>query len=450
MGNVIILPASEAQFIIGPPVTDPYLVYNPGHNKLIITTLTHQIGNLLPDVSDEAACSFAQHWGTDTAEWKKIRVYNTMRRVISTVTSRVFVGLPIFRDPALLDAGMSFAQDFAQDVPLASQVLRVLWKPMRAVVAPLITLPNRIHTNRFYRILKPEIERRLRDYNARITDGESKMATPSRNDFLQWFIKQAKELGDPYMYHTKTLSGRVLLLNFAGIHTSSSSITHVILDLVSSKQEYIAQLRAEISSVLASQGGQWNKRALAKMDKLDSVLRESARLNSFVTIGLSRLVVSEEGMTTPSAVHIPKGCGVNTHSYAVLHDPEVYPDAQQFQPFRFTERREDESVERHLHPSHQWIGIAIDPSNQRISTNRARNAFPTTSNEYLVFGHGRNACPGRFFAANMLKLMLGYLVMNYDFEMQESRPKNMWIGVNRVPPMQATIKVRRREKAWSR
>lgn len=44
----------------------------------------------------------------------------------------------------------------------------------------------------------------------------------------------------------------------------------------------------------------------------------------------------------------------------------------------------------------------------------------------------------------MLKLMLGYLVMNYDFEMQESRPKNIWIGVNRVPPMQATIKVRRR------
>ncbi|KAH6989850.1 putative cytochrome P450 [Ilyonectria destructans] len=441
MGNVIILPASETQFVVDRPdhilnmhehtiqslqldytVMDPYLIHNPVHNKLIVTTLTNQIGNLVPDVSDETAWSFAQHWGTDTTEWKEVCVYSTMRKVIGSVTNRVFVGLPTCRDPALLDAGMAFAQD----IPLASQVLRVFWKPVRAVVAPLVTLSNRIHTNRFYRLLKPEIERRLQEYDARHKDPESKMATPNRNDFLQWSINQAKESGDPYMYHPKTLSGRVLLLNFAAIHTSSFSITHAILDLVSSKQEYIAELRAQISSVLAEHGGQWNKRALAKMHKLDSVLRESARLNSFVTIGLRRLVVAEEGMTTPSGVRIPKGCVVSVHSYPVLQDPQVYSDAQQFQPFRFAERRQDESVEY---------------------VKRARNAFATTSNCYLVFGQGRNACPGRFFAANKLKLMLGHLVMNYDFEMQESRPRNMWFGLRRVPPMQATIKVRRREKA---
>ncbi|KAH8650437.1 cytochrome P450 [Ilyonectria robusta] len=418
MGNMIILPASETQFVVDQPdrilnihehtiqslqldytVMDPYLIHNPVHNKLIVTTLTNQIGNLVPDVSDETAWSFAQHWGTDTTEWKEVCVYDTMRKVIGSVTNRVFVGLPTCRDPALLDAGMAFAQD----IPLASQVLRVFWKPVRVVVAPLVTLPNRIHTNRFYRLLKPEIERRLQEYDPRHKDPESKMATPNRNDFLQWSINQAKESGDPYMYHPKTLSGRVL-----------------------SKQEYIAELRAEISSVLAEHCGQWNKRALAKMHKLDSVLRESARLNSFVTIGLSRLVVAEEGMTTPSGVRIPKGCVVSVHSYPVLQDPQVYPDAQQFQPFRFAEWRQDENVE---------------------DIKRARNAFATTSNCYLVFGHGRNACPGRFFAANKLKLMLGHLAMNYDFDMQESRPRNMWFGLRRVPPMQATIKVRRRERA---
>ena len=70
----------------------------------------------------------------------------------------------------------------------------------------------------------------------------------------------------------------------------------------------------------------------------------------------------------------------------------------------------------------------------------------TTSADYLPFGHGRHACPGRFFVANELQLLLAYMVLNYDIEPLAERPQGIMVGENSFPPMKASIKVRRRKE----
>ncbi|RYP42011.1 hypothetical protein DL767_000642 [Monosporascus sp. MG133] len=72
---------------------------------------------------------------------------------------------------------------------------------------------------------------------------------------------------------------------------------------------------------------------------------------------------------------MPRDTTAVAPSYPVLQDSAVYPDAQMFPPFRFAEQRRDETVEY---------------------VKGADKAFVTTGDEYLVFGHGRSACPGRF------------------------------------------------------
>ncbi|KAK1834891.1 cytochrome P450 [Podospora conica] len=438
-GDMVMLPRSEIQFVVDQPdavlcmhtqvldslqadyvFADPSLVRNPLHHKLITTTLTNQIGNLVPDVAEETAFSFEKEWGSDT-EFTEICLYETMCRVIGSVTNRVFVGKPSCRDPELLRLGMKYAKF----VPTTGQFLRLVPKPLRTIVGPIASIPAHICTRQFEAVLRPEIQRRLADYDARQRDPEDKSLAPVPNDFLQWCLQQAKETGDPSMWTTATLASRVLLLNFAAIHTSAFSITSAILDLVFSKQEYVDELRVEIEQVLAEHGGEWNKRALAKMVKLDSVMRESSRLNSFVTVGLSRRVVAPGGVTTPSGVQVPQGATVVVPSYTVMQDGDVYPDPHEFKPFRFAEQRSDESVE--------YI-------------KRAAKSFATTSNDYLAFGHGRGACPGRFFAANELKLMLAHMVLSYDLEIKGpgGRPRNTWFGLIRIPPMAATIRIKRR------
>lgn len=398
-GTVVVLPPSDTQWVVDAPetqlsmhdqisenfqldytVVDQDLMHRPLHYPLIVTTLTSQTGNLVPDVIDETDVQFKQEWGTDTSEWKEVPVYGSMHKIISKVTNRVFVGLPTCRDPGLTEN----ARKYAQCVPVSAYLLRCTPKWLKPFVAPFITLRGRWHTYQFCKIIKPTIEQRLKEFDARQGDPESNKT--ARNDWLEWSIKQAKEIGDPSLWTPRKLGERILVLNFAAIHTTSMTITGAILDIVCcNKPEYIDELRQEISSVLAEHGGQWNKRALAKMHKLDSTLRESTRLNSIVSLGIGRKVMAKEGLDTPSGVHVDYWRTVMVPHYSVLHDKNVYgEDADQFKPFRFSEQRADESVNY---------------------VQRARKAFPTTSTEFLAFGHGKHACPGRFFATNEIKLL---------------------------------------------
>lgn len=447
----ILLPAKNTKFVIDKPenvlslhesamdsLQSDYtmgerLIREPVHHPLIVTTLTNQTGNLIPDLAEETENSLDELWGTDTGEWRDVCVYTSLQKSIGRVTNRIFVGKPVCRDPELLKQGIALAMD----IPLSSQLLRLFPEFIRPLAAAVLMIPNRIHQRAFFKVLRPTIEQRLREYDERHRDPEKNKALgPEPNDFLQWLVNQAKEMGDPYHMKPSTLALRVQVLNFASIHTSSFAITGAILDLVASRKEIIDELRDEIRTVLAAHGGKWNKRALAQMEKLDSCFRESQRVNSFVTLGLGRRVVAKDGVTTPEGLHIPRGNQVCVPGYAMHHDPEVYEAPDEFRPFRFSDMRKVA----------EGNGAAAEDKEaaQASYLSRARKQWATTTNDFLGFGHGRGACPGRFFAAAELKLMLAHLVLNYDFEIMEKRPRNMWFALNRVPPMEQTIRVKRR------
>ncbi|KAI1743146.1 cytochrome P450 [Xylaria scruposa] len=401
-------------------LSDKYVLTHPLHKKLITTTLTNQVGPLLPELADETIVGFESQWGNDTDNFREISVWDTVGRVIGCATNRVFVGLPCCRDPKLLDAGYAYARS----LPVSATLLGWVWEPARPLMAPLITLQTRMYERNFAQVILPEIERRLREY-----DIAGKSNKKKKNDFLQWSIEQAKDSGDPEMWKPRTLASRILLMNMVSIHTSSLTFTNVLLDLVSSKPEYIEELRNEVATVLNETGGVWTKATLAKLVKLDSVFRESARLNTSVAVGLRRKIIAPEGITTPSGVHIPCGNVVAVPSFAVLTDEKIYPDADKFLPFRFVHQRLE-------------INTGDRPKDH---TDSSRLSFYATSINYLAFGNGRQACPGRFFAASELKLMLAYILMNFDLEMLDDRPKGKWIGVLRTPATGASIRVRKKK-----
>ncbi|KAK7999134.1 hypothetical protein PG991_014809 [Apiospora marii] len=408
-------------------VMDPQLVINPVHHDLVKGVMTRETGNLVPELFDEIQHGVGEFYGSEPRVTKEVTVYATVQQLVCRITNRVFVGLPLCRNEELLKNGIAFAMD----IPITANMLKFVWQPLRPLAALVLALPNRIHTNRFIGILRPEVERRVANYDARKADPETKAAEKVPNDLLRWSINQAKASGDPYLCRTYSLASRVLLLNFASIHTSSFAMTHVLFDLAANDPAYIEELRREIKTVLAENHDVWDKRILQKMLKLDSTMRESGRMNSMVTFATSRLVVDPEGITTPSGVHIPPGVVVSGPAYPVFHDEAIYPDPHTFKPFRFAEIRQQPSE-----------GGAAGEKGTYVQ--RARQAFATTSPEYVAFGHGRHACPGRFFAATELKLMLAFIILHYDIERIEQRPGNTWFAANRVPPMKATLKVTRR------
>ena len=80
------------------------------------------------------------------------------------------------------------------------------------------------------------------------------------------------------------------------------------------------------------------------------------------------------------------------------------------------------------------------------------NMYGKCDPSLLVFHLTENApdiySPGRFFAANELKAMMAYIVMNYDIELEDKsgRPPNMYIGTATVPNPKAKVKFRARQK----
>jgi hypothetical protein len=53
--------------------------------------------------------------------------------------------------------------------------------------------------------------------------------------------------------------------------------------------------------------------------------------------------------------------------------------------------------------------------------------------------------PGRFFAANQMKLTLAHIALHYEIEQLPERPENLWFVSSMGPPFSQTIRVRRRK-----
>ncbi|KAK1975429.1 cytochrome P450, partial [Colletotrichum cereale] len=374
------------------------LAYDSLHVHLISIKLTRETRNLIPIMCDETRCSVDEPWGLDSDEWKETDAMPTVQHMIAQVVGRVFFGAPMCRNKRLQDSSLAFTQD----VPLSAMLLRLTWRPLRPILAPILTIPNRIHLAQFYGILKTELARRLSLYDLRQKGHETNIEKP--NDFLQWSIQQAKMLDDPQHYQPYALARRLMIVNFCSIHPSSLVIMNA-LDDITKNPEQIDELLREITEVLAHHGGCWSRGAVADMTKLNSAMRESQRLNNGNFITFVRKVVQPDGITTPTGLHLPYGTILGVPGYGMHQDEDIYPNPNDYNPFRFSEIGTTQNIP---------VDEKGDGQSEKSSGRRTRHSWVTTSPQYTPFGQGRYACPRRFFALTKLKILLAYLISNYD------------------------------------
>lgn len=108
-------------------------------------------------------------------------------------------------------------------------------------------------------------------------------------------------------------------------------------------------------------------------------------------------------------------------------DPDVYKRPEEFDAWRYVKLADQTGDRNH------WL-------------------FVTTSPDQIGFGHGVHACPGRFFAANEIKITSTFMLLRYDWKIEgiEQRRKErklsiVYIGDNCFLDPKIKVEFKRRE-----
>lgn len=329
-------------------------------------------------VAEEVDSGFREEL-PDCQDWTRVALNKHLLRIVAKVSGRIFVGPELCRTEEYIDMGINYTVEISN----ASRAIAMTKPSERDAKAPHLPEVKQLDARRKQAMdfLLPVVEARKK---VMAEDSGSEMP----NDVLQWILNSQSRYGDKSI---KELAETQLGLTFAAIHTTTMTTTNVFYTLAAFP-EYVPELRDEIRTVLAEHGT-FTSAALQQMKKLDSFLREVMRVTPLSYISFHRKTLQPFVLSTGEL--IPAGVTIQIAAEPAMSDGIERPE--DFDPWRSYRLREQQGLE------------GVD----RASAGAA-NQMVTVSPNNLTFGYGRHACPGRFFAVNEIKMILGRAILDYD------------------------------------
>jgi len=136
---------------------------------------------------------------------------------------------------------------------------------------------------------------------------------------------------------------------------------------------------------------------------------------------MRRLVTQD--IVLSNGLRLKKGTRFHVDSYW-MRDSTYYDDPERWVPFRFAEMREHEDTQK-----------------------KASAQLVSPSIQHLGFGYGSHSCPGRFFAATEVKVILCFLMISYDWKLAPGTVvKPMEMGLISTSNLKTRILIKKREK----
>ncbi|KAK8101942.1 cytochrome p450 protein [Apiospora kogelbergensis] len=342
-------------------------------------------------------------------DWTPHNAFYLLMPLVSRLMARVLVGPELWDSDEWHGVIMAYfqaggeASRHVRDTypPWLRWTSRYLDKNVKAIYAT---------RRRGQEILKPVIEARL----AEATGSGSAPARghgPRFQDGIGWLVDSY--MTDNHFVQTDHIMQDQAFLVAASIHSISLTALSALLDLVD-HADAIAEIREEIATVFAEHGG-WTRQSLAALRLLDSFMKESQRFNNFQYNTMQRLAVVD--YTFKDGLRIPAGTSIVVPSRLLGRDPDLHGrDADKFDAKRWLRRREQGDATK-FH-------------------------FASLQDDMLPWGSGPHACPGRFLAQDMIKLVLVHLLTQYDLKFPEGvegRPADIPENTNSNPNMMAQI-----------
>ncbi|KXN80811.1 Ent-kaurene oxidase [Leucoagaricus sp. SymC.cos] len=367
-------------------ILGPNFAENHYHMAIIRNQMTRKIPEFLTEIFDEVGKSFKKYLPVKQ-EWTPYNPNDVIVHIVSRSVNRICVGADHCRDEDLVEASLVASPH----LNISSIIISLFPEFLQpCVIVHLISFPH-IHIRSIFIDIHCQV------------------------DALTWLMDEA----DASEQSNENLALRLLLINNGALSTTTLISVHFLYHLAS-ELHYLPLLRQEIADAVADEG--WSKKGLDKMHRLDSFIKETMRMHS-ISVGLVGHKALQD-YTFADGTFIPKGTIILTPANSIHYDESNYTDAHEFKGFRFIEGNSSEDEKG------------------------ARHSFVSLTPTYLPFGYGNHACPGRFFAAAMMKLILAHLLVHYDLMLEgggDKRPEDFFLGGLRMPNKNARLLFRQRQ-----
>ncbi|KAF2477644.1 cytochrome P450 [Lindgomyces ingoldianus] len=386
------------------------------HIRVLQNKLTAELAKYL----DIAKTELNHGWPLDIPQpddWIEVDMQQMMRMLVGRMSAKIFLGHPACRNMEWLKLSI----DFSIDMFTAAFMLRMFPPWLHPIVAWLVPARYRVRRNlkTAERIIGPLMDKH-RDALKRKAAGES---IEEDDTLLNWMMDNGNEKENRLF----EMATRQSILTLASIHTTSMGVANMLFDLCA-HPEWFPVLREEIQQVekelgkLGEREGAGAKQWLPKLEKMDSFFVESQRFNPPILLAPQRLAVVP--ITLKDGTHIPAGTRIACANWNILNDPSTTPSPDTFDPMR-SYRKRHESGEFNKHLAGQ------------------------TDKDNLSFGHGKQACPGRYFAVGEIKMILARLLVEFEFKYPKGkgRPSNFYADENVFPDPWARLLMRKRREA---
>ncbi|KAF2463764.1 cytochrome P450 [Lindgomyces ingoldianus] len=194
---------------------------------------------------------------------------------------------------------------------------------------------------------------------------------------------------DSDYWEPELLSQSLLGIWFAASHQPWMFLDFVLLELCAQPEAQYS-LQEELDSHAPS-----SYHELERLPLLDIAIRRKA-LEPYTFSGGS-----------PS---VPQNGTVCVSAYNLMHDPHHYPEPNSFKAARFVPK----------------------------TANDGQQKFTEISEKYPVWGYGSLACPGRFYASLVMKLIVSQILLQYNIRLENEKARTKWCWESFTMPYEST------------
>ncbi|KAK4209711.1 cytochrome P450 [Rhypophila decipiens] len=398
--------------------------------------LNPRLAKITPLLESEAIYALTKEIGAPK-DWTPFPAAQLLNNTVLRTTSRILIGPELCRDVNFLETFQQFGISIFNNGFLCS-MLPPLPNFIRRPLCRLFTsLFHKKSLESAIEMVQPTVQARLDKLQPSTSPSPS--SDPELQDAIAWTLSLTQATY-PAEHNperiTLTLLHNLWASNAGPAETLTNMIFQILYDPV-----YLPPLRSEAEESFRIHG-YFTHKALSpnNMPLLDSFIREINRLYPTDSVTCMRTVTDNKGFEFHDGLRVPVGSRIAVPSLAIQTDVDSYADPLRFDGFRFVRMRNSEAAS------------SGTPDKEDVVGDGAKYSAATPSETYLPFGFGRHACPGRWYAVLVIKIIFTEVILGYDLKwdlnegvIQKVRPASLSLNGMFLPNQRQQVWLRRRK-----